>query len=107
MFVESVLVVMIPVIVFSFLVPFLKIHKGMSESRERLLRLKRYHLEDLKKEKIRKSDPEKYLRIEEHLIQDYKDIQRSPVWLLNVPQMLELSGTVLLPIVTFLVSVRV
>lgn len=107
MFLESVLAIMIPVIVLSFLLPILKIHKGMFESRERVLLLKKYQLEDIKKDKVRKSDPNKYLRIREHLIQDYKDVQRSPIWLLNVPQMVELMGTVLLPIITFLISIRV
>jgi len=100
--VESILVIMIPVIVLSFLMPIAKTHKGMYESRERVLILKKHQLEDIKK--FRDSNPEKYLKIQAHLVQDYKDIQSKPVWLLNLPQMLELMGTVLLPIVTFLIS---
>jgi len=105
MFVESILVVMIPVIILSFLIPILKTHKGMSESRERVLILKKHQLEDIKK--FRDTNPDRYLKIQAHLVQDYKDIQSKPVWLLNLPQMLELMGTVLLPIVTFLISVTV
>jgi len=103
-FVSSVVAVMIPVIILSFVVPVLKVDEGMSKTRERLLLLKKHQLEKLKKEKIRKSDPNTYIRIEEHLIQDYKDVQNNPVGVLNVPQILELSVTILLPIITFFIS---
>lgn len=104
-FTGSIVAIMIPVIILSFLIPIVKIHKGMAESRERVLILKRHQLDDLKRN--RESYPDRYFEIQAHLIQDYKDIQIKPVWLLNIPQILELMGTVLLPIVTFLISVSV
>lgn len=104
-FVQSFVGIMIPVIALSFLIPFLAIHKGMTESRNRVIMLKKYQLDDLKRR--RKSYPDGYFKIQAHLIQDYKDVQSKPVWLLNLPQMLELMGTVLLPVVTFLISARV
>ena len=100
--VESILVIMIPVIILSFLMPMLKIHNGMTESRKRVLVLKKYQLDDLKRK--HKSYTDRHFKIQAHLIQDYKDIQSKPVWLLNLPQMLELTGAVLLPIATFLIS---
>lgn len=103
--VVCVLVILIPVIVLSFLLPILEIHKCMAETRKRMLLLKKYQLEDIKK--LRETSLDMYLKIQEHLIRDYKDIQASPVWVLNVYQMLELMGTILLPIITFLISVRV
>lgn len=105
MLVGSTVAIMTPVIVLSFLIPILKIHKGMAESRRRVLVLKKYQLDKLKRKPG--SDVDRYLKIQAHLIQDYKDIQNKPVWLLNLPQMLELMGTVLLPIITFLISIRV
>ena len=62
-------------------------------------------LEKMKKEKQQTMDSDKYLNIREHLIKDYKDVRANPVWVLNIRQFFELSGTVLFPIATFLLSI--
>lgn len=105
-FVASILVIMVPVIILSFAIPTLKIHKGMAKSRERLALLKAHQLEELKKKRGR-LNLNRYLMIQRHLIQDYKDIQSNSTWLLNVRQLLQVIGSILLPIVTFIISVRV
>lgn len=104
-FVESMLLIMVPIIIVSLLVPILKIHRGMVDSRERILLLKKHQLDDI--EKFRETDTDKYFLVRQHLIQDYKDAQSNPVWVLNIPQMLEVVSTVLLPIVTFLISITI
>lgn len=104
-FVGTLLILMIPVIILYLLLPIFKIHKGMEESRKRALIVKRYELEEI--EKIRKSDLDMYFRIRKHLIDDYKDIQRNPEWVFNSTQIVELVGTVLLPIITFLIRISI
>jgi hypothetical protein len=104
-FVEAVLLVMIPVIILSFFIPIVKTHKGMAESRGRLLVIKSHQLEEIKK--IRESDPSKYLRIQKHLIQDYKDVQENPVWLITFQQGFQIVGSIILPIVSFLISIQI
>lgn len=104
-FVGSLLILMIPIIILSFFLPILKIHKGMEESRKKALVIKRYQLEDI--EKFRESNLDKYFMIRKHLIDDYKDIQRNPEWVLNITQTVEIAGTVFLPIITFLISISV
>jgi hypothetical protein len=104
-FVASTLVIMVPVIILSFTIPTLKIHKGMAKSRERVVLLKAHQLEKLKKKKGKLS-LNRYLMIQRHLIQDYKDIQNNSTWLLNLRQLLQVIGSILLPIATFIISAR-
>jgi hypothetical protein len=101
-YLESILIVTIPIIVLSFVLPLTKTHKALSETCDRLLLLKSHQLEEIKK--LRESEPDKYLKIERHLILDYKDIQKNPTWFLDLQQALQLIGSVLLPIVTFWLS---
>lgn len=102
--VESMLFVMIPVIILSFVIPLLEVHKGMTRTRKRLLRLKLSQLEEIKKHW--KSGRNEYLMVQRHMISDYKDIQRNSVWLFDFRQVLQIAGSILLPIVTFWLSVQ-
>lgn len=102
-FTEAVLIAMMPVIVLSLLIPNFAVNKGLARTRDRLLLLKGYQLEDIKK--MRESKPHKYAKIQRHLILDYKDIQMNSVWLFDLRQVLQIVGSVLLPIVTFWLSV--
>jgi len=103
-FTEAVLVVMMPVIVLSLLIPNFAVNKGLGRTRDRLLHLKGYQLEDIKK--MRESKPDEYAKIRRHLIQDYKDVQMNSVWLFDFRQVLQIVGSVLLPVVTFWLSVQ-
>jgi hypothetical protein len=102
LFLEAVLIVSITTIVFSLVVPLIKIHKGMDESRDRALLLKSQQLEDL-----RKKPPENFnyrMRVQNHLMEDYTRIRMESEWALNSGQFLQIFGTVLFPIATFLLS---
>jgi hypothetical protein len=103
-FLESVLSVTTPIIVLSFLFPAMRIHKALSETCDRLLLLKDHQLEDIKK--LRESQPDEYMKIERHLILDYKDIQKNQVWFFDLEQALQLIGSVLLPLITFWLSIQ-
>lgn len=101
-FVESMLFIMIPIIVISFLVPILKIHRGMDESRERALLIKLNQLEQLKKKPLDNID--KHFKIQNHLTRDYTAIAGNSEWVLNNTQIIEIFVSVFLPILTFLLS---
>jgi hypothetical protein len=103
-FVEAILIITVPMLIISYFLPFMAVHKGLSETRERLLFIKKCELEEIKK--FRKSEQARYLRIERHLILDYKDAQNNPVWLFDVRQSLQLFGSVFLPLITFWLSIQ-
>lgn len=98
----AMVIIMMPIIILSFLLPTLRIHGGMEGSRKRALSLKKAQLEDIKK--LRESDLEKYMKIQKHLISDYKSIQKNPEWVFSASQIIQIVGTIMLPIVTFLLS---
>ena len=104
-FIQCMLLVAVPMIILSIILPMLKIHKGMEESRERALIIKLRQLERI--DKMEESDPKKYFEFRKCLIEDYKDIQRNPKWVLNTAQTVEILGTILLPMITFLLSIVV
>lgn len=101
-FLLLILVVMLPIIVISFSVPVLKIHKGLLRSRDRALLIKRDKLEALRRSPP--ADLERYLQIQTHLMQDYKDISQSPEWVLNLGQVVQIVAAIVLPVVTYLLS---
>lgn len=101
-YLESVLIVTIPIIAVSFILPLSKTHKALSETCDRLLLLNSHQLEEIKK--LRESEPDKYVKIERRLILDYKDIQKNPTWFFDLRQALQLIISILLPIVTFWLS---
>ena len=100
--VEGILAVLIPVIVLSLIIPFLTIHTGMDRSRQRGLLIKQHRLETLRKNP--KKDKLEHLRIQSHLIADYRFIVENSEWALSSTQLLEVLGTILLPILAFLAS---
>lgn len=101
-FVEVALGILIPVIILSLVIPFLTIHKGMDESRHRALLIKQHKLEELRKNPL--TDFDRNLKIQTHLIEDYRLILENSEWALSATQVLEVFGTILLPIITFLLS---
>jgi hypothetical protein len=100
--VACMLVTMIPIIGLSLFIPFMTIHKGMVGSRERALIIKRFKLEKL--EGNLSADLDTRLKIQSHLISDYRLILENPEWPLGSSQILQVFGTFLLPIITFFVS---
>ncbi len=101
-FVIAALVIMIPVLIMSIAFPILAIHKGMNNSRDRALRLKQISLEKLAENPLNNFD--KNLRIQNHLIDDYCHIVQQPEWALDSTQVMEVLGTIFLPILTFILS---
>ena len=101
-FLEAALAVLIPIIVLSFAVPFFTIHKGMERSKLRALRIKRYKLDMLQKKPL--PDISQNLHLQNHLVADYRLIAENAEWSLNATELLEVFGTILLPIITFLLS---
>jgi hypothetical protein len=97
--VEFMLAFMIPVIALSLFIPFFAIHKGMVRTRERALFIKRYKLEKLKESNLK--DLDKRLKIQTHLINDYTLILENPEWMLGSSQLLQVFGTLFLPIIVF------
>jgi hypothetical protein len=104
MFVGSIVTIMTPIIILSLLLPILKVHKGLEDSKKRALKLKISQLEDLKKNK--KTIPN-YFEIQKHLIEDYEKIERNSEWSINAGQFIEIAGTILLPIATFFLSLAI
>ena len=103
-FTEVMLTILIPIIVASFVIPSFAVHKGLIRSRDRLLFIKDFELDAIKK--IRESEPDKYIKIQQHLISDYKDIQSNSPWLFNFSQVLQLAVSVVLPIVSFWLTIQ-
>lgn len=101
-FMEIALTVLIPILILSLLVPFVSIHRGMQSSCERALCIKGHELEELKENPL--SNFDRNLNIQTHLIGDYQLILAKPQWSLTSPQITEGIGTILLPIVIFLVG---
>ena len=104
MFVGTIVVIMTPIIILSLLLPILKVHKGLEESKKRALKIKMFQLEDLKKN--RKNTPN-YFEIQKHLIEDYEKIERNSEWSINPAQSIEILGTILLPTATFFLSLAI
>lgn len=100
--VEALLVIFIPMIVVSLVIPFLSIHLGMERSRQRALFIKAYRLEQLSRNRLK--DLHTHLRVQAHLMEDYRLIVENGEWPLSGTQLVEVFGTVLLPIITFLLS---
>ena len=96
------LATLVPIIILSFTIPILKMHKGIDRSRERALMIKRNSLDKLKAKPLPNLNQQ--LMIQSHLIEDYRSIQGNSEWILNTPQLLEILGTVFLPILIFLLS---
>jgi hypothetical protein len=101
-FAEAVLVVTIPVIIISFVVPIVKIHSGISKSRDRALSIKSQQLEDLEKQPI--ADLNLNAKLQRRVSEDYVRIQSQSEWPLSLSQSLQVFATTLFPIVTFLLS---
>jgi hypothetical protein len=101
-FLRSLLIIMIPIIVISLIVPVLKIHRGMDGTRDRALFLKLSQLEKLKQLPL--TDLDKHLEVQQHLIEDYKSISEAAEWPLNIGQTAQVIFTIALPIITYLIS---
>ena len=98
----SILLILTPTIILSFVFPIIKIHKGLDESRRRGAMVKLHQLEDIKS--IRETDTKKYFLIQKHLVDDYKNIVSNPEWVLSASQMVQIFASILLPVITFLAS---
>jgi hypothetical protein len=101
-FVESFVILMIAAIVISVTFPIVKVQKGLENSRLRALMQKRLQLEDIMS--FKKSKPVRYLRIQKHLIEDYKDIRDNPRNVLSTAQVFQISISIFLPIASFFLS---
>jgi hypothetical protein len=101
-FVEGSLIITIPMIILSFLIPYLKIHQGIKDSMKRALLIKTFRIEQLKKNPLKNVD--KHLNIQNHLMDDYKLIVENSEWTINGSQLLEIIGTILLPLLSLLLS---
>jgi hypothetical protein len=100
---ESILAITLPIIAFSIIMPILIIHKGMENTRKRALILKAQQLEDIIS--IKENDLDKYLKLQKHLIIDYKNIERKSEWNLDGSHVFQIFGTIIFPLVTFTLSI--
>jgi len=101
-FMEVALLVLIPIVILSLVVPFVSIHRGMQSSCQRALCIKQHKLEELEENPL--PDFDRNLRIQTRLIEDYQLILANPQWSLTSFQIVEGIGTILLPMITFLVN---
>jgi hypothetical protein len=102
-FLLFILIVTTPIIILSIVFPVLKTHKGLCESRKRASVIKLHQLEDLKRKD--KTNLRKYLTIQKHLIDDYRNIISNPEWVLSASQLVQIFSSIFLPILTFIVSI--
>jgi hypothetical protein len=101
-FIIAVLFATIPIIILSLAIPIVKMHKGLNESRDKALYLKNLQLKQLQNHPIKNKN--KHLQIENHLIEDYKNIQQKSEWALSSTQLIAVIGNIMLPIITFILS---
>lgn len=101
-FLEVEIAVLIPIIILSLVIPFLSIHRGMQSSCQRALCIKQHKLEELEENPL--ADFDRNLNIQTRLIEDYQLILANPHWSLTSSQIVEVVGTILLPMITFLVN---